>query len=155
MKEKFIIYMLISIIFGIEVYAQEVDSYKIGSIKSYLFYEETGDFSQEISNFESLWNTPIGEGDADGASSQVLVVVEINGIPETYENRNIEFTAIEGNKVILKRTESIGIIGENGKINVGFWLYNVGMKPIKINSKITGQKLTSTLTKTIPFQSGE
>ncbi|MBP9630613.1 MAG: hypothetical protein KBE03_09105 [Leptotrichiaceae bacterium] len=155
MKKGFAIYMLITIMLGFKVYSQEVTPYKINSIKSYLFYEETGSFSQETSNFQALWNTPIGEGDTGGASNQVLVVIEVSGTPETYENRNIEFTAIEGNKVILKRTENIGVIGENGKINIGFWLYNVGMKPIKITGKIIGQKSTSTLTKTIPFESGE
>lgn len=132
-----------------------LDAYRVKDIRAYLIYENTGLISQEVSNFDSLWNTPIGEGDAGGPSTQVLFFVEVNGNNYNNENRKLEVNVVENGKVILKRSEAI-YIPENEEKNVfAFLLYNVGMRPVTINAKIVGQKISSALIKDIPFASGE
>lgn len=133
--------------------------YKITAVKAMLFYNEKGTFSRDIlaePKF-TLWNTIIGEGDAEGASYSTLVLVEVSGKSSTDEAppvRKVEFTATAGGKVLLKKTYDIAL-GEGGKFYAPFWLYDPGCEHIKITARITGQAQPSSMTKTIPFECGE
>jgi hypothetical protein len=133
--------------------------YKITAIKAMLFYDGKGTFSRDVlakPDF-ALWNTIIGEGDAEGASNSTLVLVEIKGNPSENEAsppRKIEFTASASGRVLLRRTTEIGLF-ENGKYYAAFWLYETGCQPVKLSARIVGQAQPSSMRKTIPFACGE
>jgi hypothetical protein len=137
--------------------------YKITAIKAFLYYDQKGTFSENIidnPDFNTLWNTVIGEGSAGSPSNATMVVVEITGKAGTYEmSRQIEFIATEtdqqGKKTKFKRTCEIGILNENGKYFAAFWLYDTGCIPLKLSARIVGQSQASKMEKKIEFNCGE
>src|SRR5262249_20901178 len=56
-----------------------VEDFKITAIRAKLFHQDKGTFSPDVLSTRDfiLWNTPIGEGSAEGPSDEVLVIVEI------------------------------------------------------------------------------
>jgi hypothetical protein len=86
--------------------------YKIAAIKALLFYNGKGTFSRDVlakPDF-TLWNTIIGEGDAESPSDATLILVEITGSSSPDEpppSREVELTAVASGKVLLKRTANI------------------------------------------------
>ena len=134
--------------------------HKITAIKALLFYSDKGSFSRDVlakPDF-TLWNTIIGEGDAEGPSDAMLVLVEVTGSPSPNEpspRRAVEFTAVASGKILLKRTKEIDLFGEDGKFYAPFWLYETGCHPVKLTARISGQAKPSSLSKTVPFACGE
>ena len=133
--------------------------YKITAVRAMLFYNERGTFSRDILANPpfTLWNTIIGEGDAEAASYSTLVTVEVTGKLNPNEPppaRKVEFTATAGGQVLVKRTYDIAL-GEGGKFHAPFWLYETGCRPIKVTARLVGQTQPSTMTKTLPFECGE
>ena len=140
--------------------AGQTSSYQITAIKAMLFYDGKGTFSRDLFSEPafSLWNTIIGEGDAESPSNSTLVVVEIIGNPsrdEALPSRQVEFTATSGRKVLLKRASRIGLFSDDGKYHAAFWLYDTGCGAVKISARILGQSQASSMTRTIPFACGE
>ena len=133
--------------------------YKITAVKAMLFYNERGTFSRDILAEPpfALWNTIIGEGDAEAASTSTLVLVEVTGKSNPDEPppaRKVEFTATAGAKVLVKRTYEISL-GEAGKFYAPFWIYDTGCGHIKVAARIVGQAQASAVSKTLPFECGE
>ncbi len=136
----------------------ETPPYHVGAIKAFLFYNQTGDFSENIIDNPDfmLWNVGIGEGSAKGPSDATLVVVEVVGTPGAYEpDRRVQMVAREGGKVRFKRTCEAGILGDDGRYHAGFWLYGTGWQPIELVARIVGQSEGSEMKTTIEFRSGE
>jgi hypothetical protein len=133
--------------------------YRITAVRAQLYYETLNKFSGDIlsaKNF-SLWNVIIGEGSAEGPASNVLVTVEVSGERGGYSQgkRQILLKATEGNKTIVSRLSEIGILSAKGKIYVPFWLYKVGVLPVRLEATLLGQGTKQTVVKTIPFEGGE
>ena len=134
--------------------------YKITAIKALLFYDGTATFYRDVlakPDF-TLWNTIIGEGDAEGPSNSTLILVEVTGKPSPNEparSRRVAFTAIAAGEVLLKRTTHIGLFGDGDKFYAAFWLYDTGCGPIKVSARIIGQAQPSSVSRTIPFACGE
>lgn len=138
--------------------------FKITALRAKLFYESSGAFSKDIladPNI-SLWNTIIGEGDAGGASSSTLIIVEVTGKPGAYESTcKIEFTATykqngqNSRETVVRRTTETGILNTNGKFYAAFWLYETGCYPVKLAARLIGQTQPSVIKRTINFQCGE
>lgn len=134
--------------------------YKITGVKAMLFYDGKGTFSRDVlaKPAFAFWNTIIGEGDAEGPSNSMLVVVEVTGNPsrdEAAPSRRVEFMATAARKVLLKKTTDIGLFGPGGKFYAAFWLYDTGCEPIKISARVLGQTQAPPIIKTIPFECGE
>lgn len=144
-----------------------VPDYMITSIKAKLFYDNEGTFSDDVSEAELepfvvpsiLWNTPMEGASRTGASSSVLVTVEVSGEYAAAPPRKIDFTAsykpIEGRREIVVRRSASIWIRENGKYVVGFWLTDAGCHPVKLTARIVGQKRSSLMRRFIRFGCGE
>src|ERR1044072_3282399 len=78
-----------------------VADYTITSIQAKLFYDNTGTFSRGVSEAELeafvlpslLWNTPMEGSSREGASTSLLVTVEVSGEYAAAPRRRIEFIA--------------------------------------------------------------
>lgn len=131
-------------------------SYRIAGIQAKLFYETKGTFSRDLlsgSKF-TLWNTVIGEGDAEAPSNATLVLVEVQAKPGSYDDkRNVSLRATAENEVLVDRTVPLGVVGKDGKLFAAFWLYDTGCVPVKLTARLTGQKVA--VTRTILFHCGE
>lgn len=140
---------------------QESAEYQISSIKAYLYFEQKGNFSENIIDNPkfgkgALWNTIIGGGSAASPSHATMIVVEVTGKPRQYETkRRLNFVASEDKKVILQKIVRLGGLNEAGNYYAAFWLYETGCKPITLRVKMIGQSLDSKIEKIIDFECGE
>ncbi|MCX6089410.1 MAG: hypothetical protein NTX88_03350 [Candidatus Atribacteria bacterium] len=153
-------FLLLLLFLPASLFAADISptSYLITSVQAFLYYDHNGKLSENIIDNPDfhLWNTIIGEGSAEGASNETLVVVEITGEPGVYEpDRKVEFIIQVEGKTILKFIREIGILSDKGKYYLPFLLYDTGCFPINIVVKITGQSKPSQMKKTINFQCGE
>jgi len=144
-----------------------VADYTITSIQAKLFYDNTGTFSRDVSETEMdplvvpsiLWNTPIEGASREGASTSVLVTVEVSGEYAAAARRRIEFTArykpIDARRGVVVRQYAPIWIREQGKYVAGFWLNEAGCTPVQLSARILGQKKSSLMRKVIRFGCGE
>lgn len=132
--------------------------YRITALRAQLFYSDRGTLSADVlaSPGKSLWNTPIGEGEAGGPSDATLVVVEVAGAPGSYEpDRSVELTATAEGKVVLRRATEMSVLNRRGRMYAGFWLYGTGCKRVRLSARMRGQTPASEMKKEIPFDCGE
>jgi DNA-binding transcriptional LysR family regulator len=129
------------------------------SLRAKLFYSNSGEFSRDILSGKrpDLWNTIVGEGQAGGASSELLVIAVVSGEGGSYvPERKVELTATTNGHVAFQRAEETPIITTEGKAYVAFWLYGVGCKRLRLSARVTGQTpATAPATAMIPFDCGE
>lgn len=132
---------------------------KISAIHAQLFYEPTGKFSPDILAIKdfALWNTIIGEGSAEAASTSTLVTVEIRGKNRPVGSTKVEITATgDKGKLIQKKLIDVDIYDERTNFFAPLWLYDTGCTPIKISARLIGKGVpTTVVSKTIPFACGE
>jgi hypothetical protein len=132
-----------------------------------LFYDNTGTFSHDVADSETdlfavpsiLWNTPMEGASREGASTSVLVTVEVSGEYAAASTRRIEFTAryrpIDGRRERVVRRFAPIWIRESGKYVAGFWLDEAGCNPVRLTARIVGQKKSSLMKRVIRFGCGE
>ena len=131
--------------------------FKISAVKAMLFFEQTGEFSPDVSNqpASALRNRRTGAG---GRATATLVVVEVSGQPSAYApQRKLSFTATDSRKtILLRKTAELGIFSDEGKFYVAFWLYDTGCYPVTLNARLSGQQpATQTIKKTLNFSCGD
>jgi hypothetical protein len=132
-----------------------------------LFYDNKGTFSSDVAEPETgafvvpsiLWNTPLEGASREGASTSVLVTVEVSGEYAAAPARRIEFTArykpIDSRRErVVKKFAPIWI-RESGKYLAGFWLDEAGCNPVRLSARIVGQKKSSWMRRIIRFGCGE
>ena len=133
--------------------------YQITDVRVHLFYSREGTFSANLvgtRNMNSLWNTIIGAGQAGGASSATLVVVEVSGQPGSYGGESSVELVVRGTKKeILRRRQSLDVLSDKGKGYVGFWLYETGCEPLRTSAKLVGKTKSNPVSVEIPFRCGE
>jgi hypothetical protein len=127
------------------------------SLRAMLFYSDKGTFSRDIiANPMTLWNTPIGEGQAAGASSATLVVAVVRGEAGSYvPTRRVELTVTSGGREVFKRAEEPSVLNTDGRTYVAFWLYGTGCRRLRLSARVLGQTAGTPVTATIPFACGE
>ncbi len=142
---------------------------KIVSMKAQLFYEDKGTFSEGDAAEDDhgppysppkFWNTPLHY---ENLSTSVFVVVEVSG--EGNSDLRLEFTARyipltrASKEMVVRRVVPVNIsIKAGAKPDhhfVGFWLYETGCSPVKLSTRILGQRRTATVRKVIKFDCGE
>ena len=129
---------------------------KIEAIRAYLFYDHTGEISGNILAKKdlTLWNTPIGEGDAGANSNTTLIAVEISG-QDSHAKVNVIVTD-EDKKQLINETRSFWIFNNDRKFYMPFMLPSSGCKKITISAKLIGKGFSSSaISQTIPFECGE
>jgi hypothetical protein len=89
------------------------DAAEIGRIRAHLVYEETGRLSADLLTAQgmALWNTIIGEGDAEEMANDLLILVEVLGAGAQQEF--IE----EPLEIGVRRDESFSIGRPRGRVN--------------------------------------
>jgi hypothetical protein len=132
---------------------------QIAAIRAQLFYEETGRFSDDIlaRKEPALWNTFIGEGDAEEASTSTLVTVEVRGKDVPVGSVKVEIVARgEKGKVLSKRLIVVSLYSQKTTFFAPLWLNDTACEPIEISARLIGKGVPKThVKKTIPFACGE
>jgi hypothetical protein len=146
---------------------QRASDYKIDSLKAMLFYDNQGTFSADVSQEDAgsflvpsiLWNSPMEGASREGASTSMLVTIEVSGEFAYATPRRIQFTAayipLEGRRSLRVSRSTPIWIRENGKYIAGFWLYAVGCNPVALSARITGQRSSKPLERVVRFGCGE
>lgn len=139
--------------------AQESVPPSITAIHAQLYYEETGAFSGDILGRPdfTLWNTVIGEGDAEYASNATLVTVEIGGKNVDVGAVNVEIRALDAKgRVLAKSVGQVALYDDKTKFYAPLFLQDTGCKPITISARLTGKGIKAKpVSRTIPFACGE
>lgn len=138
---------------GVSGQRKVAPAFKIGAVTAKLFDEHTGAFSSDLltSPASSLRNRRTGPG----SENAMLIVVEIDGQPGSYESdRKLWLTATDSRRPLLKRQADIKILSEQGKYFLAFWVYDVGCYPVTISARISGQS-PARVVKSIPFRCGD
>ena len=128
--------------------------YTISAVKVMLFYEHTGTFSQDILAEPKIILR--NRRTAQGRSTTTLVVIELTGEPEAFDpQRKLIFTATDSHTLKFKKTYTVGILSEEGKFFIGFWLYDTGCYPVTLTAHLTGQPSSSFTKQVINFNCGD
>jgi hypothetical protein len=99
---------MISSLTGVALLAAQPAAATLGDIRMHLFYQETGRLSPDISppNDFTGWNTVIGEGSAEEAADDLLVVAEVRTTGEQNVETPLRIVARggPGNRVLAQRS---------------------------------------------------
>jgi hypothetical protein len=127
------------------------------SLRAMLFSADKGTFSPDlIAHPVELWNTPVGEGRAGGASNATLVVVVVSGEAGSYvPTRRVELTVTAAGHAFFQRAEETSVLNRDGRTYVAFWLYGTGCRRLRLSARILGQATSTPATATLPFACGE
>ena len=170
MSQKTLITALLLIVFFAHFKIASAQS-KITGIQARLFYNQksdmntsptdnvSGTFSKsDIINDKSvaLWNTIIGEGSAEGPSTQTVVIVTIRSLNYSNKLQKLKFTVLAGTKVISQETRQFDVIGKTVDYKLLFLLNDTGCGKLTIRSELFNSgKVVSVMTKSIDFECGE
>ena len=127
------------------------DGVRIGAVRAHLFYERSGQLSDDLLAREKPfigWNTVIGEGDAaEPAQNLLLVATLVNPGAEAYlaEKLTIRVTD-EMDGEVQERVFDGLLLSENGSLHVPMWLNDAGcLGPIKITATFRKQAVSAPL----------
>jgi hypothetical protein len=128
---------------------------QIERISAQLYYESTGTLSRDVmaAPYFTLFNTVIGEGDAQEPANDVLISVSM-AVPNA--DANLTGTLVltvkdDKGKVLAKRTMP-GLLAIGGHVHKGVFLHDVGcIGDLSIEARYGTQKKTGT----VPMTCGE
>ncbi len=137
----------------------------ITALRAHLLENKTGRLSADIlaAPAPGLWNSIAGPH----AASSALVVVEINGQPSgAYSGRagglpgyRVRLVAIERGRVraLLDAQQALPVLGEDGKVHVGFLIRPGGCAAIQLTATLIGPQAASAKPRraTVPMACGE
>ena len=101
----------------------------VGAIRMQLFYEESGRLSRDIAPPADFtgWNTVIGEGSAEEAANDLLVLVEVRGpaVENIAQPLSVVARGASG-KVVGQRRFANLLTNAQGRTWKALWLADVG-----------------------------
>jgi hypothetical protein len=127
---------------------QKAQPYMLGAIRAQLWYPNTGRLSKDVLADKGfvLYNTIIGEGDAEEPSLHTLVTVEVIGRPgEDSAEREVEVVCELTRKfgkrprVLASRKEAPQRMGKTGKWLIPVWIVDHPPVPVKVTAILKGQ----------------
>jgi hypothetical protein len=128
--------------------------FAISALQAMLFYEHTGTLSPDVLAEPKM--VLRNRRTAQGRSTTMLVVVEITGEPGAFDpRRKVVLTATDAHTLNFTKTSEVGILSEEGKFFVGFWLYNTGCYPMTLTARLTRQSRAAFVQRVINFQCGD
>jgi len=140
---------------------QAAPAITIEGIKVQLFLERSGTFSDTLVGAKrSLFNTPLGEGDAGEPAESVLVTLTFQGPKNSRASDKLarDLAAVKvtqtlktGQKILLNRAFMGMIFGETGIAHKAFMLDNATCAPIEIEARVGRSKKAAK----IDFRCGE
>jgi hypothetical protein len=127
----------------------------IDDIQVHLFLEISGALSKNVAPpaAPALWNTIIGEGDAEEPANDFLVVVHLSGAPGKFVKQSLIVTvgrAGEKKPISERRFETL-LFGPEGKLTKPVFVTNATCAPVRITAS-TGSIRKST---NVDFRCGE
>ena len=133
------------------------DSAALDKLETHLYYHQTGTVDDREASGLSLWNTIIGEGEAQGPSGSVVVRVTVTGA-EGLPKGAVEVVATAGKKKVFKQRVSLDdFVAEKGKpVVVPFLIYGTGCDSIAVAATLyDGKRTVSAKKSVLPFSCGE
>jgi hypothetical protein len=133
------------------------DGAALDKLSTHLYYHQTGAIDDRDAAKLNLWNTIIGEGDAQGPSAAVVVRVTVTGA-ETLARGAVEVTASSGRKKVFKQRLSLdAYVAEKGHpLVVPFVVYGTGCDSLEIAAVLQdGRKSLGRKAEVVPFTCGE
>ncbi len=128
----------------------------VKEIRAYLFFSNSGVLSGNIvGSKKSLFNTIIGEGEAGGAASNVLIdlVLATDGSPSQKEAATLKVTyKAEGKDMTLTRSYDSSAMSANETVHQSVLIENATCWPVTIEARV-GKGASKTAT--IKFGCGE
>lgn len=120
--------------------SEQGSSARIGAVRAQLWYEESGRLSNNIAPPASptLWNTPIGEGDAQESANDMLVTVEVlaRGRQNVETPLRIEVRG-RGGRMLAQRQVPSMLTSEQGRTVQALWVPNVGCAgPVQVTARL-------------------
>lgn len=94
-----------------------------------LWYEGTGRLSDNIAPPRKfhLWNTIIGEGDAEEVADDALFTIDLKSDGQQNIREPVVLTAVDSRgKVLASRTVPRPLTSANGNVTVPLWVRDVG-----------------------------
>lgn len=94
-----------------------------------LWYEETGRLSENIAPPRkfTLWNTIIGEGDAEEHANDALFTIDVKSDGEQNIAQPVTLIATDSHgKVLAKRVVASVLTSESGSVTPALWVRDVG-----------------------------
>ena len=130
------------------------NSLRIRDVEARLYYHDTGTLSEPVTPQTALWNTIIGEGDAQEPSTSTLVDVIVEGEAGTFEVGSRVQLIVKNSstdEVIAELGKDVGVLSDAGLSHIAFWLPNTGCEPLRIIAS-TG---ATSMEIHVPFECGE
>jgi hypothetical protein len=136
------------------------EEYSISAIKAHLYYHERGQFDDEDLFVKEpiLRNVIIGEGETEGPSAAILVLVEVSGPSFGYGLQGQLKVRIETSLEVLFDGEAPlnSFFTIRGKVFYPFLVYGTGCQEVTITANLSGGELDpAPMEKKIPFRCGE
>jgi hypothetical protein len=101
----------------------------LGNPQVRLWYEESGRLSANIAPPKSvtLWNTCIGEGDAQEDANDALFTIEVRTAGQQNVRPPLTLVATDGKgKILARRTITNVLTSDAGRATLALWVPNVG-----------------------------
>lgn len=137
--------------------AAKKEPVEISAIKGYLFYTDSGKWSENIIDNKqfSLWNTIIGEGSNAGPADRMLVVVALLSQQDTGDllKKPVHIKVSTAKKILADVEKSAGFF-KRKQFNIPVLIEGVACEPVKVRVEIVGMQ-TAAVEKWIPFACGE
>lgn len=127
----------------------------LGKPQVRLWYQETGRLSDDIAPPRDfvLWNTIVGEGEAEEAADDALFTIEVRTEGQQFVRRPLTLSAVDGRgKVLARRTYKSVLTSDTGKVVLPLWVRDVGCAGTVVFSAGTGVEQQSL---TLEFACGE
>jgi hypothetical protein len=139
---------------GAQICAQTT-SVQLNKLQVRLWYQETGRLSDNIAPpmTPTLWNTMIGEGQAEENANDVLFTAQILTDGEQFVDKPAVLTATNAaGKVLAKRTFPSTLTGQAGGAVLPLWVEDIACAGVVVFSARIGSEKSSF---SIDFACGE
>jgi hypothetical protein len=134
-------------------------SYGIAGIRAYLYYHGPGTIgTKDITDSQvALWNTIIGEGDAEHPSNGTMIYVDLVGPSFASTSGSLEVVVKEGKKTLTKQKLDVGLFFSDGqKLSLPVLVIGTGCDEVSVTATYTtAEKKKVKRTATIAFACGE
>jgi hypothetical protein len=110
-----------------------------------------------VSGKVGLWNTIIGEGDAEAPSSTTVVIVDVVG-PSFPSGTQGTISMIAKDEKRLLRRETVKLeefFSEGPKLSIPFVVIGTGCGTLKVEVELTVKDKKDRLVKTVEYSCGE
>jgi hypothetical protein len=133
---------------------------RITDLRAFLYYHEKGEFSRQdlLSGQMALWNVIIGEGDAEGHSGALLVLVTVSPpVHGDLRAPSLSLSVKYANRTTTNQEITLRPFRSLAKpVQVPFLVYNTGCEHLEITARLkVGKQVLGSASRTAPFKCGE